>query len=244
MNRPHITVVLAMSADGKIADRARSAARFSSSRDRGHLERQVALADGVVFGAQTLRAYGTTLPVTNPQLLQQRQLSGKPPQPVHLVCSRSGRFDPDLRFFRQSVPRWLLTTPQGAPDPETTALFQRVLAVPLLPPSPASGEGETSNSRRQAQPSLDWATVLERLHKLGLKRLAILGGGELVASLFEVDLIDEIWLTICPLILGGATAPTPVEGLGFLAERSRRLQLVSVTPVEQEIFICYRVEHQ
>ncbi|MDY7012502.1 MAG: RibD family protein [Cyanobacteriota bacterium] len=237
MNRPHTTVVLAMSADGKIADRARSAARFASRRDRAHLERQVARADGVLFGAQTLRAYGTSLPLSDPQLLQQRQQSGQPLQPVHLVCSRSGRFDPGLRFFRQNVPRWLLVPPQGAQCPGTTALFDRILVVPLLPPPPARQEGAISSS----PPSFDWEVALERLKRLGFDRLAILGGGELVASLFAVDLVDEVWLTICPLILGGVTAPTPVEGLGFPAERARRLQLVSVTPVEDELFVRYRV---
>jgi 5-amino-6-(5-phosphoribosylamino)uracil reductase len=235
MNRPYITVVLAMSADGKIADHTRSAARFSSARDRAHLESQVAVADGVLFGAQTLRAYGTTLPITNPQLLQQRQRSGKPPQPVHLVCSRSGQFDPQLRFFRQNVPRWLLTTPQGA-QCSITARFDNVLVVPFLSPPSASQEDETSGS----QPSFHWEVVLARLTQLGFNRLALLGGGALVASLFEVDAIDEVWLTICPLILGGTTAPTPVEGLGFSVEQARRLQLVSVTPVEQELFVCYR----
>ncbi|EFA72900.1 Riboflavin-specific deaminase [Raphidiopsis brookii D9] len=33
----------------------------------------------------------------------------------------------------------------------------------------------------------------------------MLGGGKLIACLLEFDLVDELWLTICPLILGSAT---------------------------------------
>ncbi|NEQ19698.1 MAG: riboflavin deaminase, partial [Microcoleus sp. SIO2G3] len=80
------------------------------------------------------------------------------------------------------------------------------------------------------------------LTTLGIKRLAVLGGGELVASMLELDLIDEFWLTICPLILGGSTAPTPVEGSGFLPEFAKRLELMAVQTVEQEVFLHYRLQ--
>jgi riboflavin biosynthesis pyrimidine reductase len=41
-HRPHTTVILAMSADGKIADVRRSPARFGSKTDIAHLEEQIA----------------------------------------------------------------------------------------------------------------------------------------------------------------------------------------------------------
>jgi 5-amino-6-(5-phosphoribosylamino)uracil reductase len=77
---------------------------------------------------------------------------------------------------------------------------------------------------------------------LGIKRLAVLGGGELVASMLELDLIDEFWLTICPLIIGGSSAPTPVEGSGFLPEFAKRLQLMEVHTIEMEVFVHYRLQ--
>ena len=106
---PHTTVILAMSADGKITDCALTAARFGSANDKSHLEQQVANHDAVLFGNDTLRAYGSTLRVTSPDLVKQRELQGKPPQPVQIVCSRSREFDPNWRFFQQPIPRWLLT---------------------------------------------------------------------------------------------------------------------------------------
>jgi 5-amino-6-(5-phosphoribosylamino)uracil reductase len=224
-NRPHTTVVLAMSADGKIADVTRSPARFSSPADRAHLEKQIALADGILFGAGTLRAYGTTLGVSNPQLLAQ----GKPSQPIQIVCSRSAQIDPQLRFFSQQVPRWLLTTVAGAlswqgcqSQESAGGSFERILVV------------ETSAGK------IDWINAFQQLTKLGIERLSILGGGELVASLVAVDLIDEFWLTVCPLILGGTAAPTPVEGEGFSSPLARNLELLSVETIEQEIFLHYR----
>jgi 5-amino-6-(5-phosphoribosylamino)uracil reductase len=62
----------------------------------------------------------------------------------------------------------------------------------------------------------------------------------LVASLLAADLIDEFWLTVCPLILGGITAPTPVDGAGFSAQLAKHLELLSVETIEQEVFLHYR----
>lgn len=225
MNRPHTTVVLAMTADGKIADKARSPARFGSAVDRAHLEKQISLVDGVIFGANTLRAYGTTLPISNPELLQARQQLSKPLQPVQIVCSASARIEPQLRFFDQPVPRWLLTTATGAKawQGREAGKFDRILVA-----DPFSLQ-------------IQWIAVFQELAEFGLKKLAILGGGELVASLLELDLIDEFRLTLCPFIFGGIDAPTPVEGRGFLFARAPHLELLSVEKVDREVFLHYRV---
>lgn len=222
-DRPYTTVILAMAADGKIADRTRAAARFGSTADRAHLETQIAAVDGVVFGAGTLRAYGTTLRVSSPELLDQRIAQGKAPQPVQIVCSRSANLDPTCGFFLQPVPRWLMTTWEGAELWQGHGGFERILIMETL------------------QHGIDWVTAFQKLPALGLKRLAILGGGQLVASLLAHGLIDEFWLTVCPLILGGVEAPTPVEGPGFLASMAPRLELLSMQVVEQEVFLHYRI---
>lgn len=219
--RPHTTVVLAMSLDGKIADKTRSPARFGSKRDRDRLEAQIAQADAVIFGAGTLRAYHTTLPITNPQLLAQRTQQGKPPQPPQIVVSASGQLNRDWRFFSQPVPRWLLTTPENASRWQRNDCFDAI-ATAKLP--------------------FDWQAILEQLATSGIQRLVILGGGQLISALLAQNLIDEWCLTLCPLVLGGEKAPTPVAGDGFLAENAQTLQLISTETVGDEIFLHYRVQ--
>ena len=223
-------VVLAMSVDGKIADQKRSPARFGSAADQLHLETQMAEADGVLFGAGTLQAYGTTLRITQPDLLKQRQQQGKPPQPIHIVCSGSGRLNPDYRFFQQAVPRWLLTRAEGAQG-WGVPQFDRVL----------------SSLTHESDYESDWQQIFRQLAALGLKKIVVTGGGRLIASLLAAEVIDEIWLTVCPLILGGTQAPTPVEGCGFLAHLAPRLELRSAQVLSSEVFLhygCIKDTHQ
>lgn len=223
-SRPQTIIVLAMSADGKIADVTHSPARFGSKNDKAHLEKQIATQDAVLFGASTLRAYGTTLTVSHPDLLQHRSSNGKPPQPVHIVISDSGEFNPGLRFFQQPVERWLVSTATGAKFWQTRGEFTRILVF------------DTPSGK------IDIRAAFKHLATQGIAQLGILGGGNLVANLLELNLIDEIWLTICPLILGGEDAPTPVEGCGFLAKLAPRLQLIEVRTENQEVFLHYSLQ--
>ncbi|MEM9161450.1 MAG: RibD family protein [Cyanobacteria bacterium P01_F01_bin.4] len=218
-DRPQVIAVLAMSADGKIGDVYRNAARFGSEADRRHLETCVAQADATLFGAGTLRAYGTTLSVRDRTLQQQRKQRGQSAQPIQIVCSASGALNPNWRFFSQSVPRWLLTTPAGAKAWQGGDQFERIFV---------------------AQDEVDWRATLAQLKHLGIARLLAMGGGELLAALLAVNAIDELYLTLCPLLLGGKMAPTPIDGAGFLATQAPRLQLVSVDRRGDEVFLHYR----
>jgi 5-amino-6-(5-phosphoribosylamino)uracil reductase len=246
-HRPYITVVLAMSADGKIADAHRSAARFPSATDKAHLENQIAQADATLFGAGTLRAYGTTLSITNPDLIAQRQQRQQADQPIQIVCSATGNLKPDWPFFRQRIPRWLITTLEGMETWQAKA---------------QSSPNPNSYSKNQTHPAFHhvliterpfhWSSVLQDLHagKSGLstaasrppiQHLLVMGGGELVASLLTEGFIDELHLTICPLLIGGKTAPSPVGGLGFTLPRTPKLELQSSRVEGDEVFLHYRV---
>ncbi|MGB3295458.1 MAG: RibD family protein [Phormidesmis sp.] len=230
--RPYVVVVLAMSADGKIADIHHSAARFPSSADKAHLEAQVARADAALFGAGTLRAYGTTLPVSNPHLIDERRQRQQSDQPFQIVCSASGCLDWRWHFFDQFIPRWLITTPAGKkvwqagmPRAANRVFFEQILV---------------------SQEPLNWPKIMDELlipttARPPIGHLTVMGGGELVASLLHHRLVDELYLTVCPLLIGGKAAPTPVEGIGFTLPDVPRLKLQSAQVEGDEVFLHYDV---
>ena len=249
-NRPHVVAILAMSADGKIADAKLSAARFPSTADKTHLEQQIALADATLFGASTLRAYHTTLPVSDLELIKQRQARAQPNQPVQIVCSASGNLDCQWRFFQQPIPRRLITTVEGL------QFWQEQIDRQL------SSEERRLEEKRMEQKLFEhvlvterpfnWPKVMQNLRtgtsalsthtsRRPIERLLIMGGGELVASLLADGFIDELYLTICPLLIGGKTAPTPVGGLGFTLPRTPALKLLDSRVEGDEVFLHYEV---
>ncbi len=218
----HTTAILAMSADGKLTDYSKAPSSFVSKEDQDHLESQIALADAVLFGAGTLRAYGTTMTVHKPELIQQRLDRNQPEQPLQIVCSKSADLDARYPFFSQDTPRALLTNTAGANQWRDRPEFDLVFAAETEP--------------------FDWQVIFTELENFGIEKLALLGGGQLMGSLFKEGLVNELWLTVCPLILGNSTAPTPVAGDGFLIKYAPKLHLVESVAVNDEMFIHYRVK--
>ena len=89
----------------------------------------------------------------------------------------------------------------------------------------------------------DWIPVLSELQAQGIKKIGVLGGGELIGSFAEQGLLDELSLTVCPIVLGGATAPTWCGGQGFLESSGLKLELLEAETINSEIFVHYRVVH-
>ncbi|MEB3292543.1 MAG: dihydrofolate reductase family protein, partial [Synechococcales bacterium] len=144
-------------------------------------------------------------------------------------------FDPEWRFFRQPFPRWLITT---LPDPEKIDPAKTGPAKTAEQPYPGFDRVLTLPN---CQGTFEGNKLWNLLAAEGFEHLVVLGGGQLVATLFVADRVDELWLTVCPLILGGQAAPSPVQGEGFLAELAPRLQLLQVRSQEQEVFLHYAV---
>jgi 5-amino-6-(5-phosphoribosylamino)uracil reductase len=210
-------LVLATSVDGKITNAQRDPAKFGSREDFRRMELQVAAADGVLIGAGTLRTHGTTMRVISEGLMADRQSRGLPPQPIQIVCSRSGNLPKDLKFFQQPVIRWLLTTTVGSEGWVEGEEFQKILV--------------------HSAEAVDWRLAWQQLALAGIDRLCVLGGAEIATALWQIDLIDELRLTICPLIIGGAAAPTLCDGSGLAPGKS--LELVGCEAIDGELFVHY-----
>lgn len=171
-------LVLAISLDGRLAPAEGGAAQLGGRGDRRLLEEALAWADAVLVGAQTVRLHRTSCLIHAADLLLRRRALGLSSQPPVIVWSRSGVIGAHLPFFQQPFDRWLLLS-AGTPLPSAVAGFSAVV------------------------PFLDWPSTLGHLGDLGLRRVAVLGGAQLAASLLAAKQLDELQLTLCPRVLGG-----------------------------------------
>ena len=171
---PWVRLVLAVSLDGRLAPPEGGPAQLGGDGDRRALEQALEWADACLIGAGTLRAHESTCLIRDPQLRQKRVAQGRSPQPVVVVVSRQAEFLWSWRFFEQPLQRWLLS-----PKPPSQG-FERW--VPL---------GKT------------WRENLDELASLDLQRIVLLGGAGLVADMLQLDVVDELQLTLVPSLLGG-----------------------------------------
>lgn len=82
---------------------------------------------------------------------------------------------------------------------------------------------------------LDWLA-----RERGCRTVLCEGGGVMNAAFFAARAVDVLYLTIVPRVLGGASAPGIVSGVGFEPDEIPDGRLVSCEQIGDELFLEYR----
>jgi 2,5-diamino-6-(ribosylamino)-4(3H)-pyrimidinone 5'-phosphate reductase len=221
--RPHVGVNMAMSADGKVSTARRETFSLGSPWDRYLMDVLRARADAVVIGARTLSLDGWAIRVRHPAVRKRRLRQHRRPHPLNVVVSTDLDLPCEVEFFSFPETEKLVITTRRAGEARVRK-FRKIAEVVVLP---------VGRIRPQ--------DVLGVLGDRGVRRVLVEGGGTLNFSFLRDNLVDEIFLTVAPVIVGGAAAPTPVDGRGFLKDSLVRLKLVSSRRRGDEVFLKYCV---
>ena len=85
---------------------------------------------------------------------------------------------------------------------------------------------------------VDLTSLLRVLGNRGIDSILIEGGGELIYSALEAELVDKVQVYIAPKIIGGAKAPTPVAGKGItLMSEAIELKDIKRKIIDEDIMI-------
>jgi riboflavin biosynthesis pyrimidine reductase len=202
----------AISLDGRINTRERRFAFFGSARDHARMSRLRAGADAVLVGGATFRNWPHA---SLPDADDRGRLRGRL---WNIVVSRSLDVPLTPEFLGESAIRPLFLT-------RSASLQGRHFAAEA---EGWSGEGS----------DLPVAWMLEQIARRGVERLLVEAGGDLLFQFLAADALDEMYLTLCPLVVGGH-APGLVDGAGFDLADLRRMRLVSAEPEGDEVFLHY-----
>jgi riboflavin-specific deaminase-like protein len=211
----HVRINMVASADGAIVDAEGRSGSIGGDGDRT----MRALSDVIVVGAGTVReeGYGPHRPPA--RLAERRRAEGRPEAAAIAVVSASLDLDPSARLFADAAVRTVVLT-AGSADAARRRALDEVADVIVA-----------------GEESVDPATALAALRDRGHRRVLVEGGPTLNAAWLAAGVVDELCLTIAPLLLG--------EGgprlAGDLADRVE-LDLDGVLAQGGELLLRYHVK--
>jgi riboflavin biosynthesis pyrimidine reductase len=184
--RPYIVCNFVASADGKATTNGRTAGLADEAdREIFHLLRTQ--VDALLAGTGTLAIERYGPPVRDARLAQIRIDEGRAPQPLAVVVSRTGAVPFDIPLFGDPGVHVVLYAP----------------AATVVPSRPAR---LTHHALEVGDAGLD--AVMRSLRRdHGIRSLLCEGGPVLFNSLLREQLVDELFLTISPILAGGAELP-------------------------------------
>ncbi len=206
-----------------------------SEADRFMMSLLRGLADAIVVGAGTVRAgsrHEWTSRRLQPDLAAEfaawRAALGLTPQPTTVLLTARGEIDPTHPGLNTpDVPVILATTGDGG---------QRLSGLALPPNVTIAACGRGNRVRPEE--------ILGLLHDSGARLALCEGGPHLFSQLLEAGLVDELFLTVAPHLVGrddGSERLGLVEGAALPDGQGRWGRLLSIRRAGDDLFLRYRL---
>ncbi len=192
--RTHVSLKLALSLDGAIAQGPGERTDLTGPEARREVHRLRSGFHGILIGGETAR-------IDDP-LLTVRDAPLRRPPPVRVLVDSHLRIETDAALFRDvaDAPLWVFCR-QDAPESRIEVLEAAGARVHPVPPD-TEGSG------------LALVEVLERCGVMGIESLLCEGGGRLAAALLNGGHVSRLYALLAPLSLGlGAVPGLPHRGV-------------------------------
>jgi riboflavin biosynthesis pyrimidine reductase len=194
---PGVRMNFVTSVDGAVEIDGRSAG-LGNPADRKVFGLLRQYPDGLLVGAGTVRVEGYNAVRLDEPRRAWRSARGCDPYPRLIVISRRLDLDPTAKAFTEAPRRPAILTSRAAPPDRVTALSA---VADVL----AHGDDE-----------VDLRAAVTDLRERGIATILSEGGPHLFGSLTAADLVDEVCLTVSPLLAGpgaGRITAGPASGV-------------------------------
>jgi len=204
-----------MSADGKTALPSREQLRISCEEDIKRMYMLRNSCDAVLVGVETILS-------DDPKLTVKDTYVKHPRQPLRVVLDSKGR-----------TPQSALVVNQAA----STLIFTVKGNERQYPRSHVEVIGCDADS----QGHVNLHEALQVLSQKGIHTVLVEGGGTVIWNFLYNDLVDDLYVYIGPLIIGGAQTPTLATGPGITTEKDLiNLTLVDVKKLGPGLLVHYQ----
>jgi len=209
-----------MSIDGYIDGTTESRLLLSNGLDFDRVDDVRAGVDAILVGATTVRNDNPRLLVRDAGRRRERLDRGLPEQPVKVTVTGRGRLDASRRFFADDGSRKLVY----ASSRVATALDARL--------------GDVSEVVDAGDP-VRMAGLAGDLHRRGVRRLMVEGGGAVHTQFLADDLVDELHLVVAPFFVGEPGARRFVGEGHFPWHPGRRAVLAETRQLGDVVLLRY-----
>jgi riboflavin biosynthesis pyrimidine reductase len=213
---PRVRMNFVMSLDGAVALDGRSGG-LGDPADRLAMGVLRTLADVVLVGAGTVRAEGYGGLRLRSENRAWRRAHGLPDAPRIAIVSSALELDPAGAVFAEAEERPLVFTHEAS-DPARRAALAEVAEL-------------VDCGAERVEPALVRTALAER----GMPQILCEGGPHLFGALLDADLVDELCLSLSPLLVSGG-AGRIAQGL---TQHARRMRLVHALPAGDLLLLRY-----
>ena len=123
--------------------------------------------------------------------------------PIRIVLDPHGRTPDEARVLNEAAPTVMITL-EGC-----------------------DREWDCEETIRMGKETIDLPGVMEALGEdIGIESVLVEGGGRTISEFFRAKLVDRYTVFVGGLVIGGADAPTPCDGSGWVSEDGVKLELM------------------
>lgn len=201
--KPYIILNTAMSLDGRIA-RKEERVVFSNELDKARRDDIRKSVDGVMVGINTVL-------IDNPKLTVSEK---REENPARIIIDGHGKVPDDANVLNDKAKNIVVVSIDA--EPYRIEELSRKASVIVC------GDDE-----------VDVVKLMDELYKRGIKRVLLEGGGHLNKSMLEANLIDEIYVSVAPVVIGDGV--NLVEGV----MDERKLTLAGIRQIGDMVVLKY-----
>lgn len=224
-DRPYTVLNCAVSLDGYLDSAAEKRLLLSNDADFDRVDEVRSDSDAIMVGAGTVRRDDPALLVRSADRQQRRVEQGAAATPVKVTVTTSGDLDPGAQFFATGdCDKLVYCASQSAT--KTSEVLDGFATV-------IDGGDEVS-----------MRSISEDLHRRGIRRLMVEGGGTIHTQFLTEGVADELQLAVAPLFVGDSRAPRFVGDGQFPWCADHRAALVEVRPIDDVVLLRYALSER